>query len=101
MSALLHDVDPILDQAEAAALALDSEGLTASISALAEYQSHLKSLGESDPARLHVAKRLLRLRGLCSGLKDSLGQALGIEQRYGAQGERVGSPMRPSRRGYV
>ncbi len=100
MSALMRDLDPILDRAESAALALDGAGLTESVSALSAFGEQLESL-EDPSLRRHFERRLLRLRGLCGGLSGVLAEALGVEETYGVRGEKVGGPSRSSTRGYV
>ncbi|MEO1481667.1 MAG: hypothetical protein AAFU77_06130 [Myxococcota bacterium] len=95
------DLDPILDRAEKAALALDGDELNGSVEALRRFEPSLAMLKAGDPVLLHVERRLQRLRGLCGGLNDALGEALGIEEKYGAHGEKLGGPTRLTNRGYA
>ena len=101
MSALKKTLDAILDRAEAAALALDGAGLVEAVSALSEHEEDLRTLDAEEPVRRHIERRLFRLRGLCGGLGDVLGETLGIEEKYGATGEKVEAPARPATRGYA
>lgn len=71
-----------------------------SVSALSAFEEALRTL-DDESLRRHVSRRLLRLRGLCGGLSSVLGEALGIEEKYGVNGEKVDGLTRSSMRGYV
>lgn len=101
MPGLQADLDPILDRAEQAALALNGEELNGSVEALKGFEASLAKLEAGDPLLAHLERRLNRLRGICGGLNDALGEALGIEEKYGAHGERLGGPSRQTNRGYA